>query len=218
VYRVHEYLSLAKELTPTIIDVDITIHHSRGSTCIDPGRNIRILEAALAEYPRYLFYHGRECLDTGRFQDAIKSFNQYLECSTWKAETNEALMGIARAHVHLNDLESAKKFCLSVLVNDENFVPAYNLLGQIAQVQCRWPDAVKWYERCLDCSPTTYVFNDIPAVIFNTWGNLILCYHNTGDRSGVKKAIRESKKINPDSEWIQNNIKAVLNRGPNGTE
>jgi glycosyltransferase involved in cell wall biosynthesis len=170
IYRVHEYPQISKAAVsdPKIIDAPIIINHEKGPI-IDPERNIRILETALSEYPRYLFYHGRECLTVGRYEDAIKSFEKYLEISTWKAERNEAMIGMARCYLMLNQVQQAKEMCLSIVAVDENFKPALNLLGQIAEHEKRYHDAKKWLVAAIEASETEYVFNDVQPTDANSW-------------------------------------------------
>lgn len=208
VFRVHEYLTFTG--TPTVVDVPITITHQRGSTVIEPGRNLKILEAALAEYPRYLFYHGRECLDCNRPSDALVSFGRYLPISTWPAEKCEAIMGIARAHVMLKELPLALARCFDVIEMDPNFMPAYNLLGQIYQVLGDYHSAVRHYEHAMRVRPTTYVFDDTEAIKFNCWGNLIVCYARTGDMKSARTATNNAQRIDKNSEWIKEQIKIAI--------
>jgi tetratricopeptide (TPR) repeat protein len=209
VYKVHEYLKFTAGTQPTIVDIPIIINHRRGSTVVDPGRNLRILDDALSEYPRYLFYHGKECLENNRYEDAIVSFSRYLELSTWPAEAAEAWLGIARAHILLKDLDAARKACFEAVLIDPNFIPAYNLLGQICSVTGQYSTAIRWYEHALHCQDTRYVFDNRVADKFNCWGNLILAYAKTGDRVSSNMAVIEAEAIRPGNDWIKSQVEAA---------
>lgn len=210
VYRVHEYLKISPDVpNPIVIDVPITITHERGGKCIEPGRNFKILSQALSEYPRYLFYAGRECIDNNQFDDAIKYFEQYIPLSSWPAEKAEALIGIARAYVHKNNLNLAKEYCFRASLVEPHFAPTYNLLGQISLVQQDYHSSVLWFEHSLKCQNIQYVFNDVESIKFNNWGNLIVAYARVGDIAGARMAVIKAEAIIPGSAWIQEQTKRV---------
>lgn len=203
-YKVHEYLKFHGPAT--LVDLQITITHEKG-LCIEPGRNLRILDGLMTEYPRYLFYHGRESYDTGLYEDAIKSFETYLPRSVWNAEKCDAYMGIAKAWAALKDYEKARRACFEVLLLDGNYITAYNYLGQICSVLGEFRQSIIWYEAALRCGETAYVFNEVKDIEFNCYGNLILSYHRCGMINEARNALIQAERIDNENNWIKNQIK-----------
>lgn len=202
--RIHEYPYFT--LPGVTVTSPVDIIHQRG-TCIEPGRNLRILDAIISEYPRYLFYHGRECYDLHRYQDAIDSFSKYIPMSKWHAEKCDAYMGIAKSLAALKQYIPSLEVCFKVITMDPNFIPAYNYIGQIFSVQGKYAEAIPWYESALRTKDTEYVFNEVQALKFNCYGNLILAYSRNGDYKEAKKAIVSALEIDPNCKWIEDQIK-----------
>lgn len=209
IYKVHEILQFDdSERAPVVIDVPITITHEKDKI-IEPGRNKKILDQALSEYPRYLFYHGRECLNLCMPQDAIKSFRLYLQIGTWEPERLEAMIGIARAYVMLDDIPAGKRAVYDILAENQNFMPAYNLLGQIYQHEQDYQTAIRFYNHCLHCQPIMYLLDDSAAVRLNTYGNLIVCYSKIGDMAGALMAAVHAEAIEPGNSWITKQVEGI---------
>ena len=207
VYAVHEYLKFIEDNPePVVVDVPIIITH-HGHACIDQGRNLRILKTQLEAYPRYLFYYARETAEVGDYEESILAYTRYLDLSTWAPEKCEALIGIARGHIMMEDLKSAKDFCFRAIIINPDWMPAWNLLGQIASVEGDFHTAVRYYETALDVQPTKYVFDDTPGVRFNSWGNLILAYHKVGETLKSKYAAKQAEKLISGSEWIKEQVR-----------
>ncbi len=205
-FKVHEVLQFSVE-KPQILNLGAVIHHVRAKNIIDPGRNIRILDSVIADYSRSLFYHARECNDNERYADAIISFQRYLEVSDVVTEKCEALLGMARAAVMLQDFKDAKKYCLEGIGLDLNFMPFYNMLGQIEMVYRNYKNAIWWFEISLNVLPTNYIFNDVKNIEFNTLGNLFVAYKNTGQLQKSSDVLEQCQKIDPENEWLKRQVK-----------
>lgn len=54
-----------------------------------PDRNLKIL-LTMEKTPRVLFYLGKEYLDLGQYENAVKSFDEYLLVGSWLSEKAEA--------------------------------------------------------------------------------------------------------------------------------
>ena len=192
---------------PVVVDVPIKIFHERASIIIEPGRNLKILERELEKQRRYLFYHGKECYEIGRHEDALNSLKRYLEVSKWTAEKCEALVMMAKCKVSLGFTEDAKDLCLQTIKIEPNFAPAHNYLGQIAMVQGDYHSAVMWLENALKVKDINYVFDERMDTKFNCYGNLIIAYHKVGDVSAARMAVIKAQQISPDSEWIKDQVR-----------
>lgn len=83
--KVHENLNvLGEENTDIERNCDYSDNHKT-----NPERNLNILKT-MERTPRTLFYLAKEYLDLKRYEEAIKSFNDYIKVSTWLDEKAEA--------------------------------------------------------------------------------------------------------------------------------
>ena len=86
---VHEYL----ETGGKVISTDICVTHTKRHA-VHSDRNLRIYEALLAQgkelSPRGLYYYARELKDNGRFEDAIRGFERFLNDGQGWVEDNIA--------------------------------------------------------------------------------------------------------------------------------
>jgi len=84
---VHEYLEMAGKIICSDVCVTHTKMHGAPS-----GRNIAIYERQLSERkelsPRGIFYYARELKDNGRFPEAIRFFNLFLDIGKGWVEDN----------------------------------------------------------------------------------------------------------------------------------
>jgi tetratricopeptide (TPR) repeat protein len=209
-YRIHEAIEkIDSDCEIWAADIPISMVHKHPDKVIEPGRNIRILKNIIDEMPRYLFYMGRECLDSNDYKNGIIYFNRYLPLSTFEPEKLDAMVNLATCYGFEGDFTKAREYCFRVLSCNTNFVPAYNLLGQLDMSQDKYDSAITWFESATKCKDTSYMFNDVLSALFNCWGNLIVAYAKTGQIEKSRNAIENAKSINCDSEWLDRNIESV---------
>jgi glycosyltransferase involved in cell wall biosynthesis len=81
--KVHEAISPKNKGTSNL---EITYYPNKNR---QPDRNLNIL-LTMEKTPRTLFYIGKEYVDLGRYEEAIKTFDEYLKVSQWLEEKAEA--------------------------------------------------------------------------------------------------------------------------------
>ena len=81
--KVHESISPTNK---GMSNLEITYYPNKNKV---PDRNIRIL-LTMEKTPRTLFYTSKEYMDLRMYDDAIKTFDEYLRVSTWLDERAEA--------------------------------------------------------------------------------------------------------------------------------
>jgi len=105
---VHEYLQTAG----IVINVDISITHAKPERQIPGTRNLEIYEGILQKGDflslRGLYYYARELKDNGRYLDAIKQFEVFIENdSAWVEDRINACAELSRCYLQIGNREKA---------------------------------------------------------------------------------------------------------------
>jgi glycosyltransferase involved in cell wall biosynthesis len=152
---VHELLKFSD---PKIATLPVAISHER-SERTDPGRNLRILNKAMDQYPRDLFNYGRESIDAENYEEGIKAMLIYVQISPSDRDKLHALKEIARAYHHQGNTLDAKKYCFLAIAQNENYQPAYVMLAKIAYEAKDWKQVVNWSLHALNLDTLNYIFD-----------------------------------------------------------
>ena len=177
--RIHEYIDYCGA---SITNLPIRMIHARGEI-IEPGRNLRILKDIMAEYPRYMFYFGREHIHNNQPLEGIQILTQYIPISTFQMEKMQAINDIIMAYYGLKDHTSAKKWCFSAISIEPRFVPAYYILGRIAADTQDWVQCVNWLESAINMEKNKigYLFDDSEGIHYLICDWLSIAYYYIGD-------------------------------------
>jgi tetratricopeptide (TPR) repeat protein len=118
----------------------------------------------------------------------------------------EGKFGLATCYANLNDSVNARKQCYSLLLDDENWMPALNLLGQLDMIESKADEAIRWFETALKVKPTEYVFDNTEFLIHNTLGNLSVLYAMVGRDADAKRVYGIAKKMKLNEEWLSSTV------------
>ncbi|MDA7903934.1 tetratricopeptide repeat protein [Mariniblastus sp.] len=135
------------------------------------------------------FQLGNAQLSTGKFEDAIKSFQKFIE----REQNADVFCNIGSAQAQLGDLQSAFLSFQSALELDPNFLPALNNAGRAAHALGDLEAAQNYLKKALSydpSNPTSHAF----------MGNI---YLKEGDPNQAKFHFEQSIKINPSQPAIQ---------------
>jgi glycosyltransferase involved in cell wall biosynthesis len=123
---VHECINKA-----TTEKVDILEHRkSSDNHQKDPERNLRILRKS-EKTPRNLFYLGRELFERKKYEEAIKTFTEYLEHDTWFAERAEAYICLAKMYWWTQKGDEARDACSMAIRYNPMFKEALLLMADM---------------------------------------------------------------------------------------
>lgn len=209
-FKIHESLGPiddSKILNPAYLDM--TIVHRHAGIRVEPDRNIRMLDNIVSEMPRYLFYHAKEYLFRGEYENAIRGFIRYLMFNGDPDGIMEARFNLCQAYQEIGDFVNARKQCFSILLDDDNWAPAYNALGKMDMKEKKYDEAARWFEMSLRAKPTKYLIDHSAAVTFNNWINLIRLYAYSGKKDLAKVAIEEALKLNTNANSLSNTIAEI---------
>lgn len=193
-------------------DIDVTIVHRHANVKIEPDRNIKMLTNIVNDMPRYLLFYGQELLYLKRYEDGIRAF---IRCIMFNGcepqEAKEAKFGLATCYANLNDTINARKQCYSLLLDDENWMPALNLLGQMDMIDGKTDEAIRWFEMALKVKPTDYVFDNSIFTIHNTLGNLAVLYAMVSRDADARKVYKMAKDLKINEEWLAKTVGSLFN-------
>lgn len=175
----------------------------------DPRRNLRILEAAVAEHAgsRDLYYLAREYADLGEPEQAIATFGRYFAVATWDDERYLARTQVAGLHRAARRIDAALDADLQALKVHPHWPDAYFGLAESCYFAREWAKVVHWIElaRTLP-EPTTPLFRDKHRTEF-AW---IIHYTNALFHLGrLDEALawtRTALGIDPDDPFHRENL------------
>lgn len=208
--RVHEHLF-------NMTDDDIQNHntdnalffHRHPINNLEPERNLHILNNMVQDVPRILYYHATELFNNKRYKEAIVAYQKYFKIAEWDLEMYDAKLNMALSFAFELDYVNARKQCFDVILNEPNYQPAYNLLGQIAMMHDQFDEAIEWFEFTLKCKQIDYIFDNVKSTEFNTLVNLAVCYAHTGHKENCMGNIAKAKEKCLDQEWLNENMEKI---------
>ncbi len=193
-------------------DIGVTIVHRHASVKVEPDRNINMLTAIVNDMPRYLLFYGQELLYLRRYEDGVRAF---IRCIMFNGcepqEIKEAKFGLATCYANLHDSVNARKQCYSLLLDDENWMPALNLLGQMDMIEGKTEESIRWFEMALKVKPTEYVFDNTMFMMHNTLGNLSVLYAMVGRDAEARKVYKMAKDMKINEEWLSKTVGGIFN-------
>jgi glycosyltransferase involved in cell wall biosynthesis len=152
----HEYLNTGGR--PQYLRKEIVVQHLPGKKGVPSAvRNTAIMEKDYFERgfkdQRTMFYLGNSYRETGRHDDAVKMYNEYLKVSNWKEERYFATLYKAQIHSSVGNFPAAFKALYHSFIEDDRFAESYCLMGDIMLHQKKYQRAKHWYELALELSP-----------------------------------------------------------------
>ena len=186
---VHEYLQIGGN----IINVDICITHKKNKAPIS-GRNLTIYEEILSQdkelTTRGLYYYARELKDSGRYDDAIKYFNKFLDSENGWLEDNITACGeLAKCYSMNKDSKNSLRAMLKSFEYDTPRAELCCQIGYYYKNNGNYYHALFWFNLAtiLEKPENSWGFID-----HDSWGyipciELSVCYDKLGN---IEEAIR----------------------------
>lgn len=178
----------------------------------DDDRNLRIYEAMLAKgevlEPRQQYYYGRELCQHQQYERAAAVFTDFLQRGQgWSVNCIDACRLLAVCQQKAGQTELVLQTLLQALTYD---VPDAGIccdLGNYFFEQQRYPQAIYWYERALQCKPQlssgAFLQQDeydyIPSL------QLCVCYDRIGQWQQAERYNEQAAACKPMSEPVAHN-------------
>jgi len=204
---IHEYIQPSGH----IINSDICITHKKTHPSVS-DRNLKIFEKMIAEgkefSPRNLFYYARELYYNQRYYDAIKNFNEFLDCEKgWIEDRVSACYDLSVCYTLTKEPEKRLK---ALLRSFEFSIPRAEIFCQIGFHYLEAADyekAIAWYNLATKLTKPTdtwgFILHDCWDYIPNI--QLCLCYDRLGN---IDEAIKYNKKA---AEYKPNDTAVLYN-------
>lgn len=205
---VHEYL----QISGIVINSDIHITHQKLHQS-SLGRNLLIYENIISSgadlTPRGLFYYARELSESGRYDDAIKYYNKFLDTKEGYQEDNiRACSDLAICYYIKHDLPNMQTILLKSFEYDTPRAEICCHLGFYYLEKEEYEKAVVWYKIALQLKKPSkswgFILHDYWDFIPNI--QLSVCYDKLGD---LNEAIKYNNKA---AEYKPEHSQVLLNK------
>ena len=190
--RIHEYLPMNGKITIT----DIVTHHDKqGGTS---ERNLEILQAIIAEGDidsRNFFYLAKELQDSGKNDDALKYFQQFVSMpgAFWE-DVFRSYHYMAQIWLQRGDEAKFKENLYKSIDMEERRAEPYCLMGDYYMGKQQWDKAIHWLNIATNVRRPKELLSAYQPE-YNTWIpylNLTVCANNLGD---VRRAYDYNEKV-----------------------
>ena len=193
----------------TIVYADAAVTHRKEGG--DPDRNLRILEGIAAQRPlepREAFYYGRELSGHGRWEDAVRVLEAFLDQGAGWVENNiDACQVLSCCYTALGRDREALRALLESFSYDAPRAETCCELGRIFLDKKAYRQAAYWYERALSCPqndtsgafvrPDCYGY--LPAI------QLCVCWYWLGDLAQAAAWNERAGEYKPEDPSYQYN-------------
>lgn len=203
--EIHEVIPL----TGNIIYSDAAISHKKLKQN-EPNRNLRIFENMIANGkeldPRQQFYYARELYYNERYEDAIKTFNNFLDSGKgWVENCINACQDLSYCYYAIGDSNKAINACFKSFEFDEPRAEICCDIGEYFLEREKYNQAIFWYKLALTrkINETSGGFILSDCYNFIPYIQLCLCYFRIGD-------IKKSKEYNDKAASIKPNDSSVI--------
>ena len=203
--EIHEVIPLEGN----IIYSDAAISHKKLKNN-DPKRNLRIFENMIANGkeldPRQQFYYARELYYNKRYEDAINTFNNFLDSGKgWVENCINACQDLSYCYYAISESKKALNACFRSFEFDEPRAEICCDIGKYFLDREQYNQAIFWYELALTrkINESSGGFILLDCYNFIPYIQLCLCYFRIGD-------IKKSKEYNDKAASIKPNDTAVI--------
>lgn len=180
----------------------------------DPKRNLRIFEKIISEGidldARQQFYYARELYYNGRYEEAIKIFNEFLDSDKgWIENCISACNDISECYRLLGDDKKVLQSLLKSFEYDEPRAEICCELGKYFFNKGKFKIAIYWYEMA-----TTRVFDNTNGgfALVDCYGyipyiQLCVCYDKLGDYKKASYYNEKAGELKPNDNSVEYNRK-----------
>ena len=211
----YRWIGAIHEVKPpsrNVIYSDVAVSHKK-LKCNDPKRNLRIFEIMISNGkeldPRQQFYYARELYYNKRYEEAINTFNNFLDSGKgWVENCINACQDLSYCYYAIGENEKALNACFRSFEFDEPRAEICCDIGKYFLDREKYNQAIFWYELALTrkINESSGGFVLLDCYNFIPYIQLCLCYFRIGDIEKAKEYNDKAYSIKPnDSSVIYNN-------------
>ena len=206
--EIHEVIPLSGN----VIYSDAAVTHKK-LKCNDPKRNLRIFENMISNGkeldPRQQFYYARELYYNKRYEEAINTFNNFLDSGKgWVENCINACQDLSYCYYAIGENEKALNACFRSFEFDEPRAEICCDIGKYFLDREKYNQAIFWYELALTrkINESSGGFILLDCYNFIPYIQLCLCYFRIGDIEKAKEYNEKAGSVKPnDPSVIYNN-------------
>lgn len=205
--EIHEVIPLEGN----IIYSDAAISHKKLKNN-DPKRNLRIFENMIADGkeldPRQQFYYARELYYNKRYEDAINTFNNFLDSGKgWVENCINACQDLSYCYYAIGESKKALNACFRSFEFDEPRAEVCCSIGNYFLDAGLYNLAIYWYEVALSRSSKDkeYGFINYECYGYLPAIQLCVCYFKLGNREKSIYYNELASKFKPNDTFVKYN-------------
>ncbi|MDH5596882.1 MAG: glycosyltransferase [Candidatus Peregrinibacteria bacterium] len=216
-YPIHEYLEVSKVPSSDIRRLDFPIIHNKSTEEYAPGfeRNVKILEAYIKNHPgdlRILYYLVHDNKQLGRFDDAVRWAEKYLEAESGDlVKRAKLLIHKGQCHVKLRQGERAQEAFLGAMNAAPELIEPYLEMGDMNYRAGRYKKAIELYDQAKHCSfpENSLAFHN--RAIYDYFAIRKLCYilPMVGRYNEALKYAKETLRYTPGDKKLIHHIETL---------
>lgn len=192
---------------------DIEIEH-RSIKNVVSDRNLRIYEKIISSgkilTPRQKFYYSRELYYNEKYDEAIKSFNEFINSNEgWVENSINACLDLSYCYIVKKDLNNALVALFKSFLSDNPRAEIVCQIGYVFQLRKQYNLAIYWYKQALSIpiNQKSGAFCMLDAYNYLPCIELCVCYYNLGDIENSIKYNNLAGKYKPNDKSYLNNLK-----------
>jgi hypothetical protein len=215
---VHEVLDLPGARSLARDDLYVEHRPPRPKDEVGRGRNLRILEKAVAggdRSSRTLYYYANELRDHGRDEDALAAYREYLSLPAADWEKYQALVSMSECASRCGRDDEAVEHLYAALAVDSSRSEAFLALGWRHFQREEWARALTWYSAAAAATEPEVGFVSPADYTWRPWDHIGVCLINLGrHEEGTAASIRSLRSGNPDPKRLRGNIHWSVDQMP----
>lgn len=208
--RVHEVIDLGAPRSVTREDLYVEHRPQRPKDEQGRGRNLRILERAVADgdrSARTLYYYANELRDHSRDDEALAVYQEYLALPAADWERYQALVSMSECAARCGCDDDAEDYLHEALSVDSSRSEAFLALGWRHFQREEWARALTWYSAAAAATSPSLGFVTPADYSWRPWDYIGVCLINLGRHDeGIAATVRSLREGNPDVERLRKNL------------
>jgi len=172
-------------------------------------RNITILAKAIEagdRTPRTLFYYANELYDHGRYDEAARSYREYLAAESEAADRYWAQLKLAESLRLLGDHAASRRAALDAIDEDSGRAEAYVTLGRVHFDAHEWEEALPPFMAATAGRRPAFGFVRDGDYRYLPWDFLSVCYEKLGRMGDALTAAQRGLPGNPEADRVRTNM------------
>jgi glycosyltransferase involved in cell wall biosynthesis len=212
VRNIHEVLSpidaTQKGLKETVTDKILLKHYQNVETNRTQYLKGLAIDYIQNEYnDRNCHYFARELFYKGKYEKAIKMFQEHLDNPGWETEKGQSLIFMGHCYIYLKERDKAMECYSRAFTKDMNRREPLLAMADVLYREKKWTEASRLYRMTLSIPKGNYYSNISTNYGHYPWGQLSVCLYYMGRKQESFDCLKKALEYDPDNKVYKNNLK-----------